>query len=655
MDGPEVEPDNTDIQMDDPVPLDPVPPPKPKKLRTRKPLPLPAEHVQRIRKLPARYIVNHTGVSDEGGNSNPLLDPLSHVLNSDDELEIECVESDLPSLIQCFIQTETTYANAALTEPIDDPNEKDPETIQQAQSSVYWSYWLAAIYEELESLKQKGVYEEIEDLPQGRKAVGSKWVLHIKRNEDGLIARFKARLVAKGFTQIPGQDFTYTFAPVARWESMRTILTLAGEHDMVLRQVDVKTAYLNGPLDEEIYMKKPSIAGSGYWRLRKGLYGLKQSGRQWYKELNAKLETLGFRRTESDWSVYVRRVDNERSYITTSVDDMLIASSSVSESDAVIEALSSLFEITNNGEPSFHLGCSITRNRETRTLKIDQHAYIESILREFGFEKCNPVHTPMDPGKRLSPETTPLTPAQQEAVNKFPYGALVGKCMYLATCSRPDISYTVRELAGYMVNYGPSHIAAAKHLLRYLKGTQSNGLTLGSTNAVHPTIRALSDSDWGMGDSRKSVSGFVIMMGESPISWSSKQQNVVALSSCEAEYLASTHCTREILWFRNLLAKLGFPQQSATTLFCDNQGTIACTHDPHTHSKMKHIAIREHFIRDCIAKRQIDVIYISNKENFADLFTKPLHRTLLHDGFRCFASTPVKGGVSAVNDRASDN
>lgn len=197
-----------------------------------------------------------------------------------------------------------------------------------------------------------------------------------------------------------------------------------------------------------------------------------------------------------------------------------------------------------------------------------------------------------------------------------------------------------------MSNYGPSHIAAAKHLLRYLKGTQSLGITLGSANPTYPLLRALSDSDWGMGDTRKSISGFIVTMGDSPLSWSSKQQAVVALSSCEAEYLASTHCAREVLWFRNLFAELGFPQYDPTTIFCDNQGTVACTHDPHSHSKMKHISIREHFIRDCILKRQIDVIHVAGTDNVADLLTKPLHRTMHMRWISLLKLDAGQGGVS---------
>jgi hypothetical protein len=603
--------------------------------------PLANRRTPRVRRIPARFLVNHVGVSDEGGD-----DLLCSILESGDELEVECENGDFAMVARCLIDAEVAFAGAALAEPINDPNEKDPKTLREAQASMYWSHWLIAIHEELEALKAKGVHEDIDELPPNRKAVESKWVLHIKRDQDGLIARFKARLVAKGFTQIPGQDFNYMFAPVARWESIRTLLTLAADRDMVLRQVDVKTAFLNGPLDEEIYMRKPSIVGNGYWRLRRGLYGLKQAGRQWYLELNTILETLGFKRTESDWSLYRRTHGKDESILATSVDDMLIASTSDAESDAVVAALASRLEITDNGEPKLHLGCTIERDRVNRTIKLHQKSYTESILRDFNFDKCNSVSTPMDPGTRLGPNSDVLSANDEQRVKVFPYTAIVGKAMYLSTCTRPDIAYTVRELARFMTTYGPAHVTAAKHLLRYLKGSASHGILLGGgTETLHPTFKALTDSDWGMGDTRKSVSGFLIMMGDSPLSWSSKQQAVVALSSCEAEYLASTHCARDILWFRNLFAELGNPQIQPTTLFCDNQGTVACTHDPHAHSKMKHISIREHFIRDCVMKRLIDVVHVSNKENIADLFTKPLHRILHSRWVKMLRLDAGQGGV----------
>jgi len=201
------------------------------------------------------------------------------------------------------------------------------------------------------------------------------------------------------------------------------------------------------------------------------------------------------------------------------------------------------------------------------TFPIQQWIYTESILQDFGYENCNSVSTPMDPGAWLSLATA----KDSFKVKDFPYTSIVSKCMYLATCTWPDIAYTVCELARFMTSNGPSHIAAAKHLLRYLWGTTSHGITLGGSETQQLLFKALTDSDWGMGDSRKSVSGFLIMMGMSPLSWSSKQQAVVALSSCEAKYLATTHCTCNICWFQNLFTELSFPQTQLTSLFCDNK------------------------------------------------------------------------------------
>jgi hypothetical protein len=608
---------------------------------------------QRTRKAPNRLpatVVINMATAAKGGRYTSILpshndDELEITLNSQDQLTNVVVALVNAELCEESPETRAEFVSAALSEPIDDPNAKDPKSIREAQLSIYWAHWLAALHEELESLKAKGVYRDVDEVPPGRKAVDSKWVLHIKRDGQGLISRFKARLVAKGFTQIPGQDFTFTFAPVARWESIRILLTIVASYDWELRQIDVKTAFLNGPLDAEIYMKKPEILGRGFWLLLKGLYGLKQSGRTWYLELNNRLQTIGLNRIESDWSVHVRRRASAVSMTTTNVDDMLIGSSSKEESSSILTDLGSLFEITDNKEPKYHLGCTIERWRSRRSIKVHQQGYVQSILRDFGMECCNAVQTPMDPGTRLTPREE-----DDNVDDKFDYPAFVGKVLYLSLCSRPDISYAVRELSRFISNFGTPHIAAAKHLLRYLQGSQSHGVILGHRDDPFPLFRAMSDSDWGMGNDRKSVSGFIIFLGNSPISWSSKQQAIVALSSCEAEYISVTHCARDVLWLRNLFAEIGYPQESPTTIFCDNQGTVACTHDPHAHSKMKHISIREHFIRECISRRTINVVHIDGKENPADLFTKPLGRVLHAQWVSRLNLRASQGGVLKADD-----
>ena len=237
--------------------------------------------------------------------------------------------------------------------------ECDPPTVRHAQRSKYWNEWLAAMHEELEALKAKEVYEEVTELPPGRKAVQSKWVLHIKWDKDSQISRFKGRLVAKGFTQIFGQDFTFMFTPVARWDSIRSILCIATLNDYELRHIDIKNAYLNAPLEEEIYLVAPEGCNSRYWRLRKGLYGLRQAGRQWYLRLHDAYTSIGFTRCQSDWSVYIRKSADSLTISASSVDDLLLASNSKMESDLATSQIKKQFAITDGGDTEWLLGCRI--------------------------------------------------------------------------------------------------------------------------------------------------------------------------------------------------------------------------------------------------------------------------------------------------------
>jgi hypothetical protein len=221
----------------------------------------------------------------------------------------------------------------------------------------------------------------------------------------------------------------------------------------------------------------------------------------------------------------------------------------------------------------------------------------------------------------------PATEDKRQEAEPLPYCAIIGKCMYLSNCTWPDISFAVHKLAKYMSNYGTKHFDATKHLLRYLQGTRSRGITYGNSPNPYPIFTSFTNSDWAMSKGCKSVSGFIIECRNAPLTWSSKQQVVVALSSCEAEYLTCSHCAWQIIWLCSLFEELGFPQQNPTPLYCDNQGTVACTHDPQAHLRMKHINICAHFICNSVNKRLIDIHHIPRTENPANLLTKPLHRT----------------------------
>ena len=309
----------------------------------------------------------------------------------------------------------------ALLCSIQDDNATDPPNIFEAKKSKYWTEWLSAIHEELESLKSKGVYEEVDTLPPGRKPVQCKWVLHIKRDKDGTISHFKARLVAKGFTQISGQDFTCTFAPIARWDSIRSLLCIAATQDYFVCQLDVKTAYLNGPLDEEIYMKAPDGFNSSslFWLLNKGLYGLRQAGRQWYLTLHQAYSDLGFSRCSSDWSVYTCRSPSAFSMSATSVDDIIIASDSQLESDLCARQIDKKFPTMDCGDAEWILGCRITRCCSKRLLMIDQTQFIFTILQDFGIKHSNPIETPC-PSWRLTHDMCPKNDSEQAIADRLP-------------------------------------------------------------------------------------------------------------------------------------------------------------------------------------------------------------------------------------------
>jgi hypothetical protein len=300
--------------------------------------------------------------------SNTIIDQLLQL--NEDELAIPLPNgpASAPNIIPHILQADLLFNDYAnnLTD-----DEHDPASVCHTQRSKYWSKWLAAMHEELEALKAKGVYTEVSQLPPSRKAVKSKWVLHIKRNKDGQISRFKEQLIAKGFMQIFGQDFTFTFTPIARWESIRSILCIAALHDFELRHINVKNTYLNAPLKEEIYMVTLKGSRSPYWHLHKGLYGLHQAERQWYFHLHDTYTSLRFTRCESDWSIYIRKSSPSLSISTTSVDDLLLTSNSKTESDLAASQIQQKFAIIDSGDTQWLLGCHICHWRDKRLLVID--------------------------------------------------------------------------------------------------------------------------------------------------------------------------------------------------------------------------------------------------------------------------------------------
>ena len=429
--------------------------------------------------------------------------------------------------------------------------------------------WLAAMREEIEAHRVNGTWQ-VCALPPGKRAIGCKWVFHLKRNADGSIERYKARLVTQGFSQCPGFEYTEIFAPTIRLSTMRLILAQAALEDYHMVTIDISHAFINGDLDEEIYMKPPPGFKEGEWgevlHLLKSLYGLKQSARMWNKKLHTALQDLGFSRVRSDSSFYVFERDGVRIYMPIYVDDITIVSRSEPAIQRVIQDLEKRFKLRNLGPTRFLLGIEVIRDRANRTLQLWQRQYIVDLLARHGMADCSPVQTPMDPGLKLSKSDEPMSKADAIEVAKFNYPAAVGELLYLAGATRPDIARTVSFLCRFNSAPRIEHCKAVKHLWRYLSGTKDCRLTYSPTDSSLNFVVYTDADHGGCRDTGKSTSGYAVMMGTGAISWMSKLQPVVTLSSCEAEYIAACSAgqeARERERERNLCGLLQRPQYRA--------------------------------------------------------------------------------------------
>lgn len=501
--------------------------------------------------------------------------------------------------------------------------EDGPPSLAAALKTNEAEQWKKAAKEEIDQLYKMGTWE-LQELPEGRKAIGNRWVFTKKLDSTGKLERYKARLVAQGFSQIPGVDFTHTYAPTLRFDSQRTILAISAIQGRTLRQFDIKGAYLNGTLQEEIYMRQPEgfDDGSGrVCRLFKTLYGLRQSGREWSKDFQNKIQSIGFIRTKSDPCVYIRFHNNRLDILTVWVDDVLGSTENDDDMQILEGEIDKLFEVKNLGEPKHLLGIEINRDHQNQSISLRQTGYIDQMLAKYGLTDCNTISTPLDPNVILRARTgTPADPAL--------YSRILGSLLYAAICTRPDIAYAVHCLSQFSTDPGTEHLTAAKRVLRYLKGTREYALVYGGPGNWDCTIESYTDADWASNADRKSVSGFVFLLGGGAISWSAKKQALVALSSTESEYIAATHATRHLIWLRRLTEELSFPQPTPSNLFIDNQSAMTLALDDQFHPRTKHIEIRYHFVREKVQDGTITLEYCPTQEMVADIMTKGLARTL---------------------------
>jgi transposase InsO family protein len=511
----------------------------------------------------------------------------------------------------------------------------EPNSYAQAMKGPDAHKWREAATEEINAHLQNGTWEVV-PLPSGKKAIKSGWVWKIKRNADGSVERYKARFVAKGYSQRPGFDFFEVYMPTVKYPTLRTIIALAAKEGYHLRSIDISNAFLKGDLDEEIYMEQPEgfrQGGSGFvLRLLRAIYGLKQAGRQWNLKLHKALVDMGFKRLESDRSVYIYVLKDVCILVPIFVDDITLVSKSEKVLDNTVALFSQRFPLRDLGPTNFLLNIQIIRDWDKRTIALCQRQYIIDMLEKYGFSTCSGVTTPMEPGLHLTAEMGAKSQDDIDFMLKVPYLSAVGALMYLALTTRPDISNAAGILARFSSNPGPIHWKAVKHLFRYLQSTKDVKLVYGSdpsdelfstfTDAAHGDVK----------DNGRSTGGYVVKIGGAAVSWSSKVQPFVALSTAEAEFIAAVEAGKEIMWMRNLLREIGYSVTDPSLMRCDNQSAIQVSKNPEHHGRMKHLDLRFFWLREKVEDDDIAITYIPTAEMPADILTKPLTRDKVING-----------------------
>ncbi|CAL1356411.1 unnamed protein product [Linum trigynum] len=501
----------------------------------------------------------------------------------------------------------------------------EPQSYREAVSGGEADQWLAAMGDEMESHDRNQTWELVKR-PQGRKIVTNKWIYKKKEgitSKEGM--KFKARVVARGFSQREGVDYNDIFSPVVRHTSIRVLLVIVAHCDLELEQLDVKTAFLHGELEEEIYMTQPEgfeVPGKEDYvcKLKKSLYGLKQSPRQWYKRFDSYMLELGYSRSPYDCCVYHNKVeDGSMIYLVLYVDDMLIAARSKSDIQKLKGLLSAEFEMKDLGAAHKILGMEIYRDRSKKKLFLSQKSYIQKILSRFGMSSAKPLNTPSASNVHLSSAYAPQLEAEKEYMSRVPYASAVGSLMYAMVCTRPDLAHAVSVVSRFMIQPGKEHWQAVKRIFRYLKGTPDVGISFGSDTEC--LVSGYSDSDYaGDVDTRRSMTGYVFTLGSSVVSWKATLQSAVTLSTTEAEYMALTEAAKEGIWLKGLVGDLGLHHDQAV-VYCDSLSAICLAKDQVHHERTKHIDVRYHFLR---TEKRIKVKKVGTADNPADMFTKPV-------------------------------
>ena len=462
---------------------------------------------------------------------------------------------------------------------------------------------------------------DVVSLPPGKKPIACQWIYKYKYDSNGNVVRHKSRVVACGNRQKEGLDYTETFAPVAKPTTIRMLLQIAAAKKWEVHQMDVHNAFLHGDLAEEVYMKFPpgfeDPDPTKVCKLRKSIYGLKQSPRCWFSKLTTALLKYGFTQSNADYTHFSFVKGSTSLHILVYIDDFIIASNDLSVLQRFKNYLSECFHMKDLGKLKYFLGIEVARSNEG--IFISQCKYVLDIVAETGLLGAKPSPVPIALNHKLALQVCPNF-AKPEA-----YRRLVGRLIYLSF-TRPDLGYAVHILSQFMQSPLQVHWDAALQTVRYLKGSPDQGILLRSDSDL--TVTAYCDSDWNACPlTRRSLSAYIVLLGSCPISWKTKKQDTVSMSSAEAEYRSMSYALKELKWIKKLLVSFDLKHDSPMRLFCDSKAAIHIASNPVFHERTKHVESDCHAVRDAVKAKLITTEHISTKEQPADILTKPLPST----------------------------
>lgn len=506
-------------------------------------------------------------------------------------------------------QGETSHALLVTAEII------EPLSYSEAISTNEKQNWLEAINEEFRAHELNGTWITV-DRPPNKPLMTTKWIFKLKTKVNGDIERYKARVVARGYEQKHGRDFFETFAPVARYDSIRALVAIAAYQDLIYIQFDVQTAFLYGILEEEIYIHPPegmNIEPNKALKLIKGLYGLKQSPRVWSNKFKEEIQKIGFQAIKTDNCVFKHKQNNI--YLCIYVDDGLIFGKHDQELQQIITHLKKVFSIRVMQDSTF-VGLEIERT--SNGYFIHQASFAKKILERFNMQDSSPVTTPLMTGHKLT------EPDNNDTSVECQYREAIGSLLYLAANSRPDLLHAVTMLAKFCSDPKEKHWQAIKRVMRYIKGSMSKGIQFEKQSRLPIDVYTDADHASDVGN-RKSITGTIILMSKGPVIFRSTQQSLVAASTTEAEFIAAAEAVRDLIWLKQFLKELGVEHEKMI-LKCDSTTAIRLIKNPEFPRRTKHIDIKFHFIRDYMNQGSFELKHVSSEEQVADYLTKAIGR-----------------------------